>query len=610
MEENNGAVEQGKKPGKLKKILIPVVAVVVVVAVVLAVLVFTGKLDFNFSKKDKALAGYDKMAEVVTGVATDLQTEVEEAGLNTKLSLNNLKEIDASLDLSVDVKKLEISELSSDNEDILQAIIDLLADTKLSINAKSNGEKLYANVGVSSGNLALSAEANYDGELIGVRSKELNEKWIAVDAGKVTDALSEEIDLDATKEEIEKMAQEIADVASELAFTDEEVEHFKSTYAGIPKEFLESLDVESEKATVEINDKEKNCTKATIKLDDEDVKDLLITYVETVGEDDKGIEILNKRFKAIAEYAEEIYTTMDAVSEYEDDYYDDYYDNDYYDDYYYDDYYYDDYDYEPDFSSMDLTELVNAETIDALVEEIEALDLEGLEISIDTYATLTKVYRTDIIVEIDGTKLVLECTFEDGTTVIDIAVKASGMSVDIATLKIVNEKNHKALEFALAKDMVAYAGTDMSLAIDCTIEENKMKTSVELDMGSEGNVAFISEITVKENTESAYTANAKTTLKAKVEEVIDCDVTVNTNTSIKTSNVSFDKVGEYVDVTDYLLTEEMSEELTTELQEYVLDAVPNVTKLLEGLKNIDFVDEYFATEIDDLIDELESLESL
>lgn len=582
MEENNEAVKQGKKPGKLKKILIALVALTIVAAVVLAVLCFTGKLELNFSKKDKALAGYDKMAEVVTGVATDLQTEVEEAGINTKLLLKDLNEIDASVDLSVDVNKLEISDLGSD-EELLEDVFDLLSDSKVSINAKSDGEKFYASLGMSTGEVDFSAEANYDGELIGIRSKELNEQWIAVDAKEVIDVLTEEVDLEFSKEEIEEMAQKILDIADEIAFTEEEIEHFKTTYTGIPKEFLKTLDVETEKATVEIDGKDKKCTKATIKLDDEDIKELLLIYVDTVAEDDKGIEILNKKLGVIVEFLEEIYTTTNIDNDY----------GSYYD--------------VPDFSSLDLTELLNSNTLDEVANEIENLDLEGLEVSINTYATVTNVYRTDIVIEIEGTKLVLECTFEGDTTTIDICVKSSGMSVDIATLKVVNEKNHKALKFELDKDMVEYSGSEMSFGVDCTIESNKLKTSFEMDLGSEGKVELINEVTVKENTETAYSANSKTTIKAKIEDVIDCDITINIDTSIKTSNVSFDNITDYIDVTDFVTTGEMSDELNGELEEYASDMIPNITKLLEKIKDIDFVDEYLADEIDDLIDELEDL---
>lgn len=181
------------------------------------------------------------------------------------------------------------------------------------------------------------------------------------------------------------------------------------------------------------------------------------------------------------------------------------------------------------------------------------------------------------------------------------------MSVDIATLKVVNEKNHKALKFELDKDMVEYSGSEMSFGVDCTIESNKLKTSFEMDLGSEGKVELINEVTVKENTETAYSANSKTTIKAKIEDVIDCDITINIDTSIKTSNVSFDNITDYIDVTDFVTTGEMSDELNGELEEYASDMIPNITKLLEKIKDIDFVDEYLADEIDDLIDELEDL---
>ena len=47
---------EGKtKSGKLKKIIIAIIAVVVIAAVVIGVLVATGKLEFNFTKKVKWL---------------------------------------------------------------------------------------------------------------------------------------------------------------------------------------------------------------------------------------------------------------------------------------------------------------------------------------------------------------------------------------------------------------------------------------------------------------------------------------------------------------------------------------------------------------------------
>ena len=611
MEENMGTNPQKPKMGKKKKIVIAIIALVVVAIATVVVLGFTGVIDFNFTKKSKADAGIGKVSEVFTDTANDLETELNDAGLSVKaLDKESITDVDASVDVSFDIKEIEIENLDSDETELIDDIIDLVNQVKVGAEAKVNSEgKLNVKLDAVVGEEPISVEATYDGEKIGVRSEELNEKWLTLDVEKLLAEV--ELDEDAI-EELEKITEEVQTLVEKLLLTEDEVKHFKSTYSKILTEYVTSLEIESEKDTIEVGDKEKKCTKTTITLDEDDVKNLLITYIESVENDEKGQNIVKEKIKLVCDFIienEEIFTSNYG--------YDYYYDqvNDYYNDYYYDDYYYDDYSYDYVDSPIDdvkdfaesIDEIFTEDNFEMIKDAIDDLYMGDIEVTIETYSTLTNIYATNITFEVEGEGIVLAMTFDGDTTNATVSMKASGMSMDMIDLVLVNEKNHKSLEIKAADDVVDYIGTEISGKIDCTISNNNLKTTLSLDLGDEGNVVFTQNLKVKTNTDSEYSATSSNNIKLDIPDVMKIDATVNIDIGLKTANVKIASINSGIDLTDAMMTGEPDATTTKELEQYVEDAIPEVVDILKGLKEIDIIKEYLSEDIDDAITELESV---
>ena len=601
MEENQNvnANSPKKKMGKSKKIIIAIIAVLVVAIGVVAVLGFTGKLDFNFSKKSKADAGIGKVGEVFSQTATDLETEINNSGLRTKLLDKEISEIEYDLDMSVEINEIEVADMDSEDEEILDYVKDIFNNVKFNANIKAGEGKASGKLGMILNEEPVSLEVAYDGEKVGIRSEELNEKWITVELQEILDEYADEFELDEeTMAEFEEMLAAYEKLANELMLTEEEVEHFKSTYSNMLIDYILSLDIESEKDKIKVGKKEKNCTKTTVTLDEDDIKDLLITYVEKAKDDEEGQKIVKEKIIAVLDFIienEELFET--------DSYYDDYYT----------DYYYDDYE-EVSIAEQaeDLKETIDeafeAETFDTLIEAIEEIELEGFEITIESYSSVTDVYATNIIFEVDGASITIEMEFDGNTTNAVIAMDMYGESMDVAKLTLKNEKNHKSLEIKTADDAIENGAPEMSVMLDMIIAENKLETSFELDLAEEGNMKISQEMTVKTNTDTEYKNSTKTNMKLDVPDVMNFDITVNVDSSIKTSGVDFTSIDECIDLTDAIIEGNPDEETEEELYQYMLDAVPGVVNVLESVKVFEIVELVDGTEsIDEAIEMLEDL---
>ncbi len=613
MEENQNVNESQippkKKMGKKKKIIIAVVAILLIAVITVVVLGLTGVINFNFSDKSKADAGISKVSEVFTDAANDLETELTAAGLDIKVFDNtDVKEVEASVGVSLDIKELTIDELE-DEQELVDDVVSLLNEVEVNASAKATEDgKLNVKVGAEVAETPISAEITYDGEVVGVRSKELNEKWLAMDAQTIIDSITEEFS-EEDMAELEAMVDEFIALAEDLVLTEDEISHFKSTYSNIITDYLLSLEIKSEKDKVKVGGKEKNCTKTTITLDEDDIKDFLITCVEKVEDDEEGQKIVKEKIKLVCNFIienEELFESVDTGYDY------------YEDDYYYDDYYYDDYDYDYDYYDYEepsiaetmqevvdnIDSIFESENFEMIKSAIEEIEMGDVEIKVETYANLTEVYATVITFEADGTGIEVEMNFDGNTTNATLSVNA-GQKMDVAHMTLVNEENHKSIEVKAADDMVDYMGTELSAKVDCTIAKNNLKTVFELDLGEEGNVSLTQDLTVKTNTESEYTATSVNTIKAEIPYALTCDLSVNVDVSYKTSDVSVSDVEDYIDLTDIYLGNAEDEALVAEMETYIEDAIPNLVTILEALNEVEIINEYVGDDLGELISGLE-----
>ncbi len=101
--------------------------------------------------------------------------------------------------------------------------------------------------------------------------------------------------------------------------------------------------------------------------------------------------------------------------------------------------------------------------IDEINDAIDELEFDGSLKLIRLCNINKKVYRTDIVLEIQDTKVSVETTFNKETTDINIAAKFQGVSIDIANITLTEKKKWNKLKSYTIKTIAKELGTDFSL---------------------------------------------------------------------------------------------------------------------------------------------------
>ena len=314
--------------------------------------------------------------------------------------------------------------------------------------------------------------------------------------------------------------------------------------------YKKSKDIESEKDKVKVDGKSKNCEKLTLELDGDDVKDLLIEYVDTFKSDKKLQEIINKSIKAYTDSFNEMATVMGE-------------------------------------SSTSLPEMDNVldellDNIDELKDEIKDLDLD-IKVVLTVYATNTDVYRTDISIFVENMEIILESTFNKEDTVIDVAMKSSGIKVDVATITIKSEKNSASVKVETAEGIEDYLGEKMYLEIVCKNDDKKTELTISADLGKNGKASIALVSNVDKNEDNEYAAETSLNFDIDIEDVITTKGSLNIKSNIKVGNVSIPSISEAetVDAND----QEAVAEYMTEAQTNIVELMDKVSKI-EGLSDL------------------------
>ena len=556
-------MEEKTKSGKLKKIIIAIIAVVVIAAVVIGVLVATGKLEFNFTKKSKMVAGVEKLGESVTEPIDKIMDTADKNGTTIKLldKISKDSEIEASTEITANIEEISSPELSSSQKSTLKSAIDIINDSKLGLNFKYDGnESVYLKVDGNVGGESVTGEALYDGKQAGIRSEEINKKWLTISKDDIMDLLKESgLDLENNQEAIEKTTEQIEKLAKTLEIDEKTQKKIEERYKDVLKDYIneKSKDIEQEKTKVKVDGKEKSCNKLTLELDDDDFKDLAKSYIKTFGKDEDVKKILTNFVDAYSEIMEEAgeKETAKEMSEAIDQIYD---------------------------------------NIDELVDEIDEIEFDG-KIELVVYATTNKVYRTDINIDVDDTKLTLETTFNKETTVTDISMESHGASVDIGTLTLTSTDDTVGLRFEAASSLMKLAGLkgdNYYFDIKYKTEKNKMTSSIEVNAGEygEGTIEIVTDI--DKNTDSEYSDTTTFNIDIDVPDYITTKMTLTQKSNIKLGGVSIPSISskDAVDMTD-----------ESALQEYEKESEENAKSLLKKFSKIESLEPLF----EDIIDELD-----
>lgn len=566
-----------KKGGVAKKIIIAVVALIVIAAIVIGILLATGVLDVNLSKKSKMVAGVEKIGERISNTMDDLSGSAKDSSTPTIKIFNNLNkdsEVEFSGEVSAKVDSFDVdSSVASVDKSTVETILDIINSSKIGMNIKYDGrEKAAASINGKVDNVELSGEVVYDGEQVAVRSEEINSKWLSISKEDIEEMIeSEGVDFEQIKETINKMTDQMIETAKSLEVDEKTQEEIAERYEKVLKDFIDkkSKDIEAEKDKVTVDGKSKNCEKLTLELDGDDVKDLLIEYVDTFKSDKKLQEIIRKSLSAYSDAFSDVYyqtkktVESNSTSLPEND-------------------------IDPQFDNI-LDELLD--NIDELKAEIKDLDLD-IKVVLTVYATNTDVYRTDVSVLVDNMEIRLETTFNKEDTIIDVAMKSSGIKVDVATITIKSEKNSASMKVETAEGIEDYLGQKMSFEMVCKNDDKKTELNISADLGKTGKASISLVSNINKNEDNEYASETVLNFDIDIENAVTTKGNLNIKTNIKTGNVSIPSIpaSETVDAKDQ-----------TAVEAYMTEAQTNIVELMDKISKIEG--------LSDLIDMSELLEN-
>ena len=554
-------MEGKKKSGKLKKIIIAIIAVVVIAAIIIGILVATGKLEFNFSKKSKMVAGVERLGETVTEPLDKISETAEENGTTVKVleKMNADSAMEVSTEITANVDKISSPEFSSSDKSAIKTATDVINDSKLNMNFRYDGnESIYAKIDGSVGSESVSGEAVYDGKQVGVRSEELNSTWLTISKEDIED-LMEENGITSTTLKMDEMLTEstaqIDKLAKAVEVDEKTRKKITKRYKDVLKDYIndKSKDIESEKDKVNVDGKEKSCSKLTLELDDDDLKDLLKAYVKEFSKDEDMKKILNDVFDVYADIIEESGEKKTANQL---------------------------------RGALDLV----YDNLDSLTEQIDEISFDG-KVKLIVYATTTNVYRTDIVVEAEGTSIKLETTFNKETTVTNISMSSNGMNIKIGTLTLTTTDDTLGLRFELNKSLLNMAGmSGDKYYFDIKYKNSKNKSELTFDgkAGEYGYAKLSSVTNIEKNTDSEYADTTTFTIDVDAPDYLTTKLSLTMKNNIKLGNVSIPSIKDSVNMTDEKAVEEYGKE-AGENAKALIDKFSKV-KSLEPLME-DLIDE-------------------
>ena len=539
-----------KQPKKVVKIISIIIAIIAVIAIVIGILVATGKINLNFSKKSKMVSGIEKLSEAYTRPFDELSKNAEKNNLDIKLFDNLEKDsaIEASTEILANVDKLEVDGLTSSEKSTVKSVVDLINKSKIATNIRYDGkESAYIKLNGKLDSVEVSGEALYDGSQAALRSEQISSKWITISEDDLKDLADENgLDLDDLKDTISESINQFSEISKSVQIDKKTQKEINEKYSKILKDYIneKSKDIKSVKGTVEVDGKEKKCTKLTLKLNEKDIKKLAKNYLDAFAKDDQLKEILTSAAQSYADVMKSSGVTSTAKE-----------------------------------ITNAVDELYN--NIDKIKEEIDNADFSA-NIKLVVYSSNTNVYRTDIILDVEDTEVNLETTFNKEDTTTTISVNAQGISAEIATIKLKEDKNGASLKIEVSKfikeQLEQKSSDDISLEIKYTTEKSKAEISLAVNAGSYGSGTVSISSDVEKNEDKEYANNTTISVDVDAPDYLTAKMSMNMTSNIKIGEVSIPKVSssESIDIKD-----------EEGLQQYQEEAQTKAEKILKDLQSIE-----------------------
>ena len=581
-EENKTNFEAAPKKKGSKKPLIICLSIILVLAIIAVivgvVLMKSGKL--NFSKKAKMQAGIDQLTESLIKPIDDLTTAIENNDLEIK-ALNNISKGDAvgvNAEFSTSIDKLEISDMSSSDKEIVDALKDFLNSSTIGINAQYDGkERVYGNATLTMDGTDVSLEGLYDGEKAAFRSKEINEKWLGITKKDLLAQMGiTESDIEQAKKTYDKLLDTMEKSLESASIDEKTAEEIEKRYKEVLKDFIndKEKDIKSEKDKVKVDGKEKSANKLTITLDEKDIKKLAKNYITTFQNDSQlqGIikNYLESYANSMSEMAEELDISNYEIREME--------------------------------STVDQFEKMLSE-LDSLATQIDQAQID-VKVKLSVWATNTEVYKTEISLDSgkSGT-FKLSTVYSGNKSTSEITVSSGTQVINLGTLEIEADNGSGRVKFEASSMLTSLMGTDqMVIDYSYKISSSSEEVNFNFDMGSKIGKGSISAVSnVNKNTENAYEGDTNITIDVNVADEVAVKGSIKAKLGITAGTESIPTVSN-ADVVDINNTSAMSayeEASKTKLQELIKKLSSN--KALDNL-----VEASTGESLSELIESLEN----
>lgn len=219
--------------------------------------------------------------------------------------------------------------------------------------------------------------------------------------------------------------------------------------------------------------------------------------------------------------------------------------------------------------------------IDKIKEEIDNADFTA-NIKLVVYSSNTNVYRTDIILDVEDTEVSVETTFNKDDTKTTISVNAQGISAEIATITLKEEKNGASLKIEVSKFIKEQLGQkssdDISLEFKYSTEKSKAEIALAVNAGSYGNGKVAISSDVEKNEDKEYANHTTISVDIDAPDYVTTKMSMDMTNNIKIGGVSIPKVSssESIDIKD-----------EQGLQQYQEEAQTKAEKLLKDLQSVE-----------------------
>ncbi len=274
-----------------KKILI-IISIIAVIIIALtgtvAGMIITGKV---------AITTRQKLAKGLSDIGSKASISNLEKNIKEQEKLYE-KPFETETTITGTVNKMELNNTNG-MEEILREVENVVNNTKITNTLKADlkNNKIKENLKANVSDIVdeISIDAEYNNDMISLRSNELNEKYITF-TKKDIESSYEYNELMQIFELLENTCKR---ETTSLYLTDTEKAHFVENYGEIFSEYITDNMLKKEKIDITIDGQTKECDNISFSLNKNQIIELVGKYLKQLEQDEKGRQIVIGKIQSV-----------------------------------------------------------------------------------------------------------------------------------------------------------------------------------------------------------------------------------------------------------------------------------------------------------------------